>query len=173
MTSGSRRAVIRGVLVAIAAANSGCAFYFKGGVHPHWVPTESGAGRRICKSLPEVYERDAPPEPYRSIGIIQVLSIAKVIVFGQVIMPDRMEIISALQKDACELGCDVLVERSLHHIARRSGRESDVPWSLAQFPGYSPPPMYDAPPPPDVDEFQFVCGVSIADSEGGQPAHEL
>src|ERR687891_439458 len=97
-------------LVATAVASSGCAVYWKGGVHAHWVPTaDSKPG--VCERLPEVHRTGAPTEPYYSIGIIQVLSIAKGNYFGVVIKPDWKEIASALRKRGCELGCDVLVER--------------------------------------------------------------
>jgi hypothetical protein len=179
----SRRAAGCCVIVAMAAATSGCAFYWKGGAHPHWVPTVAEAPRARCEHLPEVYARQAPAHPYRSLGIIQVLSIAKSVIFGKVNMPNKEEIMTALQEKGCELGCDVLVGRSIHRVfiggevTPKVSAGPHLAWSFAQFstqypqfPAPSLPPQhfpmhFPDPPPPEVDEFQFVCGILVDTTE--------
>lgn len=117
-------------------------------------------------SRPPVFVDRRPDRPYDSVGIIEVIAPA---------MASLGEVIYAASDKGREVGCDVVVERSLHQVAietrrwrvdlfeaaplrslaaARRQQAPPSPW-LAAGPSYQP--VYMNTPPPKSRE--FVCGV--------------
>jgi hypothetical protein len=134
------------------------------------------------KKRPGVYVDKLPRKPYESVGIIEVMAPQTT---------DLGQIMDAAADKGQEVGCDVVVDRSIHKVdgslhrhwtvalsgPAASPAEAPRPWRRdAQYlgAGFTPAPLYQpahtvtytpgyAPPP---DKREFICGVWSDDDSG-------
>jgi hypothetical protein len=124
-----------------------------GCVHATFVKTDASFVPHD-RTAPAVFLDRLPPFPYRPVGIIEVTSPAN----------SRLDdVLYAAAEKGAEMGCDVVVDRSIHRVA-----DADALTGLFQRAQYGAAPMYFyAAPPPNRRE--FVCGISVA-SAPARPA---
>src|SRR4029079_12076875 len=122
------------------------------------------------RTQPPVFIDRLPPFPYISIGVIEVSAPA---------VSDLTTVLTEAASKGGEVGCDVVVDRSIHRIASMIpnagpliaqvgvGYTAAPPYTAELAAGYtaappSPPApgVYAASPPPSKRE--FICGVRVA-----------
>ena len=108
---------------------------------------------------PVVYVDRLPPFAYRSVGIIEVIATASA---------GLEQVMEAAARKGAEVGCDVVVDRTIHRVADSAPVRG--PYWPAQY--YAPPPP---PPPPVITPApaptyayvpppmrrEFICGIAV------------
>jgi hypothetical protein len=162
-------------LAFLALACSAC-------IHADFVSSSPSFVTHETAELPVVYFDHLPDRPYASVGIIDVIAPAG---------SKLEEVFAAAADKGKEIGCDVVVDRSIHRIA-----DAALPrWRVTVLGSLGPPPPRAAPgdarllgygptlapvvilsppppPPPPViyssgyspppDRREFICGVWAA-----------
>lgn len=102
------------------------------------------------RTNPAVYIDRLPPFPYYSIGVIEVTGPAGL---------NLAQVLAEAASKGADVGCDVVVDRSIHRIA------SLIPGAgplLAQA-YMAPTPVYTpVMPPPPPSKREFICGIGVA-----------
>ena len=132
----------RGFFIATIAgtALAGC-------VRTSFTQTDFGFALHPAAQRPNVFLDRLPERPYRSVGIIEVISPA-----GFTLNQILGEVIEQGQN----VGCDVIVDRSIYRVSQVD--EALPRFVFAQYippPTPAPAPVYSPPP----DRHEFICGV--------------
>jgi hypothetical protein len=118
-----------------------------------FVSTDS-AFQRAPGAEPDVYLDRLPDRPYQSVGILEVT--------GPAIEFDLDAVIRRAKKKGRELGCDLIVDRSIHRVSMATRQPILLAQlghtSVGQYTTTQPQPfnVYNAPPP---GRREFVCGI--------------
>jgi hypothetical protein len=139
---------------ALWVAASGC-------IRSTFVLTDARYGGRP-RTQPGVFIDRLPPFPYMSIGIIEVTAAAGT---------DLPAVMTEAASKGGEVGCDVVVERSIHPITSmipNAGPPIAQAYYTHPTPMYTPAPTYAAAPPPSKRE--FICGLRLVPMPAPPPA---
>jgi hypothetical protein len=125
-----------------------------GCVSADFARTDPGFKKGWKPGRPLVYVDRLPERPYRSVGILELTFPAN---------SSLTQVLEAAGQQGQIVGCDVVVERSIHPVQKESGL-SGTPafWMRAQHvPGHppgsaQPPTFYSAP---QIGKREFICGI--------------
>jgi hypothetical protein len=156
------------LLLLLGLAGSGC-------IHTDFVQSSPSFVVHEVAQRPVVYFDHLPEQPYTSVGVIDVIAPSS----------SRLEdVFAAAANKGQEVGCDLVVDRSIHRVADAAlphwqvtalelldhpSRRADDAHDFGYAPG--PAPVFVAPPPapapvtyapaysPPPDRREFICGV--------------
>jgi hypothetical protein len=144
----------RWLAAALALGLSGCVQ-----LHSNFILTDASY-RPHVRPRPRVYVDHLPDRPYRSVGIIEVA--------GPATLMDLNDVLAEAQSAGAEQGCELLVDRAIHHVSRAPAPRPAM--ILVSYPGqptfgtpttrpapaYTPGPTYTPAP---TDRHEFICGI--------------